>query len=138
MKPKMQNIIKFVLLRLINFFFCHDPSDSEQAKQLHEFSLIRLLRIKSSTVCHPEERGISASNSPKIGDYDCRVSHGDPSFLGMTKMRSQIRENSCNSWQTYFLKLFLFSVLLHYQKVYFVRFKKTIKQLTRKSRNFAS
>jgi len=36
--------------------------------------------------CHPEERRISA----KIGDYDCRVSCGDPSFLRMTKMAKKL------------------------------------------------
>jgi len=38
-------------------------------------------------VCHPEERGISTSISTKIGDFAGGVSCGDPSFLGMTRLR---------------------------------------------------
>jgi len=50
---------------------------------------LKLLRGFPQT-CHPEERRISASSSAKIGDYDYRVSCGDPSFLRMTKMAKKI------------------------------------------------
>jgi len=42
--------------------------------------------------CHSEERRISARNSTKIGDYACRATYGDSSFLRMTNNGVSVSE----------------------------------------------
>jgi len=77
--------------------------------ELHEFSRIKIFAINYEVKKLVEIRVIRGKQTPTVSK----------------KIKS-------------LLKLFLFSVLLQYQKVRFVEFKKTSKQSARKSWNFFS
>ena len=65
--------------------FCHDPSDSEQAKQFHEFSLIKLGAAKKPQIIRFSRLRIAWKNSPQIAQI----------ITNLIKQKSSARDDFC-------------------------------------------